>query len=64
MIKIYMYTIMSDKQVKFITDTATVGLLNLAAMYVAQKLYPNNFLLQAFISGSLFHLSMKFAELS
>lgn len=55
---------MADEQVKFITDTATVGLLNLAAMYVAQKLYPNNFILQAFISGSLFHLSMKFAELS
>jgi hypothetical protein len=53
-----------DKQdkTKLITDTALVGALNVLAIYLAQKVYPNNLLLQAFVSGSIIHISMKMIE--
>lgn len=47
---------------KLLTDTALIGVMNVVAIFMAQKLYPNNFLIQAFISGSILHLSMKIIE--
>lgn len=47
---------------KFLTDTALIGVMNVVAVFMAQKVYPNNILLQAFISGSILHLSMKMIE--
>jgi hypothetical protein len=51
-----------ESQDSLISDVVMAGVLNLAAMYIAQKLYPNSFALQAFVSGSIFHLSMKMIE--
>jgi hypothetical protein len=42
-----------------VEDAITVGILNVLAFYIAQKLYPNNFALQAFVSGSLLQYSMR-----
>jgi hypothetical protein len=53
---------MDQDRVKLLTDAAKVGALNLLIMYMAQKIYPNNYLLQAFVSGSVFHLSMQMLE--
>lgn len=47
---------------KLLTDTALIGVMNVVAIFMAQKVYPNNILLQAFISGSILHLSMKMIE--
>ena len=47
---------------KLLTDTALVGALNVLAIYLAQKVYPNNILLQAFVSGSIIHMTMKMME--
>ena len=47
-----------EDRTKILTDAALVGAINLVAMYMAHKIYPNNFLLQAFISGSIIHISM------
>ena len=49
---------------KFLTDAVKVGAINVVIMHLSQKLYPNNLALQAFLSGSLFHISMQMLEIS
>lgn len=47
---------------KLLYDAVKVGAMNVVFMYMIQKLYPNNFVFQAFVAGSLFHISMEMLE--
>lgn len=51
-----------EDRTKLLIDAMKVGALNVVFMYMIQKLYPNNFVFQAFVAGSLFHISMETLE--
>jgi hypothetical protein len=48
---------------KLLIDAAKVGAINVVVMYMTQKIYPNNFVLQAFISSSIIYIGMEILEL-
>jgi hypothetical protein len=48
---------------KLLIDAAKVGAINVVVMYMAQKLYPNNFVMQAFVSSSIIFLGTEMLDL-
>lgn len=53
----------NDSRIKLLTEAAKVGALNVFFMFMIQKVYPNNFVFQAFVAGSLFHISMEMLDI-
>ena len=51
-----------EDNTKVITDAVLIGAMNVVVLYITQRIYPNNFMLQAFVSTSLIHISMKMLE--
>lgn len=51
-----------DSRLQLLTEAAKVGALNVAFMFMIQKVFPNNFVFQAFVAGSLFHISMEMLD--
>lgn len=55
---------MQDERQKVLFDALKVGALNVIAMTAVTRLFPNNFIFQAFLSGVLFHLTMETLDIS
>ena len=55
---------MEDKdRTKLLIDAAKVGAINVVVMYMTQKIYPNNLVLQAFVSSSIIYIGMEILDL-
>jgi hypothetical protein len=55
---------MDDDRQKILFDALKVGLINVVAMTAVSRLFPNNFMFQAFVSGAIFHITMETLDIS
>jgi len=51
-----------EDRTKLLIDATKIGAINVVVLYITQKLYPNNLVLQAFLSASVIHISMNMLE--